>query len=123
MPLKAKHIVEEVNGIRCTIVEKGISASRCEFLKNLLEFNKFEVVVSEESKESEEMPTTFTLGVTDFLFNPVIAVYESSLLAPKGGRVSSDYWDQKSTETIDQYWLSPEETQPGGSAWFYPRET
>ena len=42
MVLKAKHIVEEINGIRCTIVEKGAIAGRIDFLKNLLEFNKFE---------------------------------------------------------------------------------
>ena len=35
MTLKAKHIVEEVNGIRCTIVEKGATAGRVDFLKKI----------------------------------------------------------------------------------------
>ena len=31
MTLKAKHIVEEIKGIRCTIIEKGANADRVEF--------------------------------------------------------------------------------------------
>ena len=50
MVLKAKHIVEEINGTRCTIVEKVATAARVEFLKKLLEFNKFEVLVAEEAE-------------------------------------------------------------------------
>jgi hypothetical protein len=122
MPLKSKHIVEEIDGTRCTIVEKGITADRCTFLKGLLEFNKFEVVVVEEKKETEDAASLFTIGVTDLVFSPVIAVYEMSLKTPAGERVSPDYWDQKSTYSIDQYWLTPEDMQPGGSAWFYKEE-
>ena len=40
MTLKAKHIVEEINGTRCTVVEKGATAGRVDFLRELLEFNK-----------------------------------------------------------------------------------
>jgi hypothetical protein len=119
MPLKAKHTVEEINGTRCTIVEKAASTERCAFLKQLLEFNKFEVLMVEDKKETEEAPTLFTIGVTDTVFNPVIAVYEMLLRTPSGEKVSPDYWDQKTTDSIDQYWLSSKEKQPGGSAWFY----
>jgi len=119
MPLKAKHTVEEINGIRCTLVEKGISSERCGFLKSLLEFNKFEVQVSEDKKEAEDAPTTFTIGVTNLEFNPVIAVYEMSLSTPDGSKVSPDYWDQKTGYSIDQYWLTKENMTPGGSAWYY----
>lgn len=104
MPLKAKHIIEEINGQRCTVVEKGIIAGRVEFLKNLLAFNNFEVVVAEDKKEVEDSPTLYTLGVTDLVFNPVIAVYEMSLKTPGGKRVSPAYWDQKTTEIVDEYW-------------------
>jgi hypothetical protein len=104
MPLKAKHIVEDLNGQRCTIVEKGATSSRVEFLKNLLVFNKFEVLVTEDKKETEDMPTLFTLGVTDLVFNPVIAVYELSLKTPDGKRVSPAYWEQKTTDCVDEYW-------------------
>lgn len=104
MPLKAKHIVEEINGIRCTIVEKGVTNNRVDFLKNLLEFNKFEVLISEEKRETEEAPVLFTLGVTDLVFHPTIAVYELSLKTPDGKRVSPAYWEQKTTDIVDEYW-------------------
>jgi hypothetical protein len=119
MPLKAKHIVEEINGIRCTIIEKSVASERCAFLKNLLEFNKFEVKVVEENKESEELPSFYTIGVTDLDFNPVIAVYELRLMTAAGKKVSPAYWDQQIQEPVDQYWLTPDEMKPGGSAWFY----
>ena len=104
MPLKAKHIVEELNGQRCTIVEKGIAFSRVDFLKNLLEFNKFEVVFTEDKKVTEDAPALFTVGVTDLVFNPVIAVYELVLKTPDGKKVSPAYWDQKTTDSVDEYW-------------------
>jgi hypothetical protein len=108
MPLKAKHIVEEINGVRCTVVEKGATQGRVDFLKGLLEFNKFEVLVAEDKKETEDAPTLFTLGVTDEVFSPVIAVYEMSLKTPDRKRVSPAYWEQKTTEIVDEYWTFEE---------------
>ena len=108
MPLKAKHIVEEINGVRCTVVEKGATKDRVDFLKGLLEFNKFEVLVAEDKKETEDAPTLFTIGVTDEVFSPVIAVYEMSLKTPDGKRVSPAYWEQKTTEIVDEYWTFEE---------------
>ena len=103
MTLKAKHIVEEINGTRCTIVEKGATAGRIDFLKKLLEFNKFEVVVAAEPLV-EGSPALFTIGVTDLIFNPVIAVYELSLKTTDGKKVSPAYWNQYSTDSVDEYW-------------------
>jgi hypothetical protein len=103
MTLKAKHIVEEINGTRCTIVEKGATADRVDFLKKLLEFNRFEVLVAADAP-IEEAPVLFTIGVTDLVFNPVIAVYELSLKTPDGKKVSPAYWNQYTTECIDEYW-------------------
>jgi hypothetical protein len=103
MTLKAKHIVEELNGTRCTIVEKGATEGRTGFLKKLLDFNKFEVIVSEEARV-EGSPATFTIGVTDLVFNPVIAVYEMSLSTPDGRKVSPAYWEQYTSECADEYW-------------------
>ena len=103
MTLKAKHIVEEINGTRCTVVEKGATADRVDFLKKLLEFNQFEVVVAAEALV-EGSPALFTIGVTDLVFNPVIAVYELSLKTTAGQRVSPAYWNQYSTDSIDEYW-------------------
>lgn len=104
MVLKAKHIVEEINGIRCTVVEKGASPDRVKFLKNLLEFNNFQVEIAEETQTTAEQSNLFTIGVTDLVFNPVIAVYEMSLNTPDGQRVSPAYWEQLSSTSKDKYW-------------------
>ncbi len=104
---KGKHIVEEINGIRCTVVEKGANADRVAFLKSLLEFNDFEVQVQEEPKPAENAraPVTFSIGVTDLVFNPVIAVYEMSLKTPDGQKFSAAYWNQITGKTDSRYWV------------------
>ncbi len=102
--LTAKHTVEEINGIRCTVVEKGITAGRVAFLKDLLELNKLVVEVAEVAAKEEGTPSTFTLGVTNIVFNPTIAVYEMTLKTREGKSVSPDYWNQKTTEIKDEYW-------------------
>jgi hypothetical protein len=101
---KGKHIVEEINGIRCTVVEKGASPERVAFLKDLLTFNKFDVQVEEEKKLEDTAPTTFVIGVTDIVFNPMIAVYEQSLRTPSGDKICPAYWNQYSTEKNSWYW-------------------
>ena len=103
MTLKAKHIVEEINGTRCTIIEKGANAARVGFLKTLLEFNKYEVLIADEPIQ-EGSPALFTIGITDLVFNPVIAVYELSLKTPAGQKVSPAYWNQESADCVDEYW-------------------
>jgi len=108
MVLKAKHIVEEINGQRCTVVEKGIEKNRLDFVKDLLQFNKFEVVV-EEVPRIEDIPVQlYNIGVTDLVFNPVIAVYEMSMKTPKGQPVTAPYWNQETTDSIKEYWLTAE---------------
>lgn len=117
MPLQAKHIVEELNGKRCTIVEKNTSAERCSFLKGLLEFNGFEVIT--DCQTNPEGVETCTIGVTDLVFNPVIAVYEMSLKTPDGSKVSPAYWEQKETTVIDQYWVPRKDVDEGKSPWHF----
>ncbi|MCX6233620.1 MAG: hypothetical protein NT175_02705 [Bacteroidetes bacterium] len=101
---KGKHIVEEIDGIRCSIVEKGADPDRIAFLKDILEYNKFEVHVQEEIKDNVDSPATFILGVTDIVFNPVIAVYEMSLRTRDGKRVTASFWKQWTTKTDSRYW-------------------
>lgn len=101
---RGKHIVEEINGIRCTVVEKGASPERVAFLKDLLTFNKFEVQVEEEKKLEETAPTTFVIGVTDIIFNPMIGIYQQSLRTSKGEKVCPAYWNQYTTENDSRYW-------------------
>lgn len=103
MPLnKGKHIVEEIDGVRCSLVEKGVSPERTEFLKKLLELNGYAVKVVQEG-EAE----TFKIGVTDLLFNPVVDVYKRSLKSFSGKKVTPAYWLQESdneTEKEVNYW-------------------
>lgn len=103
MPLnKGKHLVEEIDGVRCSVVEKGVSPERTEFLKKILELNGYTVKVAAEG-ETE----TFKIGVTDLLFNPVVDVYERSLKSFTGHKVTPAYWLQESdkeTESEVNYW-------------------
>jgi hypothetical protein len=105
MVLKAKHIVEELGGKRCTIVEKGIDKKRVDFLKELLHGNQFEVIVEELAKTEESNHQLYNIGVTDLVFNPVIAVYELSLKTSGGEPVTAAYWNQESTRSVKEYWL------------------
>jgi hypothetical protein len=102
---RGKHIVEEINGIRCTVVEKGASPERVTFLKDLLAFNKFDVQVEEEKKLEETAPTTFVIGVTDIVFNPMISVYQQNLRTPAGEKVCPAYWNQYTTGNDSRYWM------------------
>jgi len=81
-----------------------ISAERVAFLKDLLEFNQFEVVVTEVEAKEDNLPPTYTLGVTRIAFNPTLAVYEMSLKTRDGKKVSPAYWEQQTTEISDDYW-------------------
>lgn len=40
------HVVEELNAVRCSIVEKNVSPERLEFLKKLLEHNGYTVMTA-----------------------------------------------------------------------------
>jgi hypothetical protein len=103
MPLnKGKHLVEEIDGARCSVVEKGVSPERAEFLKKLLELNGYTVKAAQEG-ETE----TFKIGVTDLLFNPVVDVYKRNLKSFTGHKVTPAYWLQESdkeTEAEVNYW-------------------
>lgn len=113
MPLnKGKHIIGEIDGVRCTIVETDITENRMNFLKKLLDHNNFTVKVKVEKKESagtqsgnENLPVTYTIGVTDIVFNPVIAVYQKRLRTFDGKIVTPAYWNQAPTQTDHPYWM------------------
>lgn len=102
---KGKHIVQEIEGIRCTVVENGISESRMNFLKNVLVFNKFNVKVAAE-KKTEDVAETYIIGVSDITFNPVIAIYERSLHTTDGKHITPEYWNQETKEVQPYYWKS-----------------
>jgi hypothetical protein len=101
----AKHIIGEIDGIRCTIVETGASLERSAFLSDLLNFNNLEV---KEMKEQSEVPgeeSKYTIGVTDLIFNPVFAIYERQLKTREGSFVTPGYWKQECIECDPRYWM------------------
>jgi hypothetical protein len=46
MPINQNHTSEELNGIKCAIVEKNVSKERAAFLQQLMEFNRYTVEVA-----------------------------------------------------------------------------
>lgn len=106
MKLQGKHQFGTTDDTRVTFVEKKIPKERVDFLKDLLEYNGFEVIINEEKRKSEEEPQLFTIAVTDMVFNPTIWIFQRRLLTPDGHIVTHDYWDQKTTKTPPQYWRS-----------------
>ena len=125
---KEGHIVEEINGVRCSIVEKNVSPERTEFLKSLLSHNGFSVIVAQTpppppkpapkptlGPDGQPLPTpplplppptpdTYTIGVTDISFHPMLAVYERSLRTPEGKIVTIAYWNQEAAVENELYW-------------------
>jgi len=98
---QGKHIIETMDGTRCTLVESGISKERAAFLRTLLEFNGYEVKVV----ESED--GTVKLGVTDVVFHAVVDVYKRKMRSPNGHVITPAYWLQltdQQTEAEVNYW-------------------
>ncbi len=129
MAINKNHEFEELDGVKCSIVEKNASKERVDFLKQLLEFNRFTVVViptpppkAVPAKPSpkpvvaegaepvapppplvEETPppppSTFIIGVTDLMFNPTNAIFGRLLRTPGMQVVTLAYWEQKESES------------------------
>ncbi len=194
MAINQNHLFEELNGIKCSIVEKNASPARVEFLRKILEYNRFMVVVAPSpppkatpapaatgtpaatpvaaatpvpattgtpaatttslpaaaspaaetapateppasptskppppppsppplpptppqpppplpstlpppSPSPPPVPETFTVGVTDTMFNPVNAIFGRLLRTPEGHIVTLAYWHQKEKESNDE---------------------
>jgi hypothetical protein len=97
-----KHTIAVIEGVRCTLVETGISESRMHFLRSLLEFNSYQV------KTEKDEPGNYKIGVTNLLFNPVIDVYKRHLKTPTGHIVTPSYWLQLTTAETEKevnYWI------------------
>ncbi len=100
---KNTHIIKEIDGVRCSVVEDKVDAQRKEFIQKLLEHNGYEV------KIVENQDGTFTVAVTDIMFNTVYAVYSRRLKTTEGDIVSVAYWLQltdkgKKYGEPDFYW-------------------
>ena len=124
MAINKNHEFEELDGIKCGIVEKNASPERVAFLKKLLEFNHFTVVFvpspapkvaaapvtkTEEGVETPPpaapppvAPETFTIGVSDYTFNPINAIFGRLLKTPDGHVVTLAYWEQHENVSHDE---------------------
>lgn len=118
MAINQNHLFDDLDGVKCAIVEKNASQSRVDFLKPLLELNGFVVIVvgspppkaapaavPAEGATPEPVvvaaPTTFTIGVTDVRFNATNAIF-GRLLKTKDNRiVTLSYWQQKESISED----------------------
>jgi hypothetical protein len=123
MAINKNHEFEELNGVKCAIVEKNAGAERVAFLKNLLEYNGYTVLVAptpakpappprpatteqavEQTPEESAPPPpeTFTVGVTHVAFNPTNAIFGRLLHTPDGHVVTLAYWQQKEGSSHDE---------------------
>jgi hypothetical protein len=163
MAINKNHEFEELEGIKCGIVEKNASPERVEFLKQLLEYNHYTVIVvpspppkvtppppppkpftppavnPQETSDAPAIPPnevipvansgevvpaqaipeppvpqTFTVGVTDYTFNPVNAIFGRLLKTPGGHVVTQAYWQQKESVSHDEvpYYENRNAVQP-----------
>lgn len=101
----AKHIIGEIDSVRCTIVEAGATVERAAFLKDLLEFNNLEVKEMKETVDPASNEVKYTIGVTSLIFNPVFAVYECLLKTREGKYVTPGYWKQECVDCDPRYWI------------------
>ena len=127
MAINKNHEFEELDGVKCGIVEKNVNPDRLAFLKSLLEYNGYTVIAvpspapkaapatapatpaegTPATAESTAAPTTptpetFTVGVTDYTFNPINAIFGRSLKTQDGHIVTLAYWHQQETISHDE---------------------
>ena len=118
MAINKNHEFDDLNGIRCAIVEKNVNRERVTFLKELLEYNRYTVlivpspppkvaaVVAHKEGEPDPLPLptpeTFTVGVTDVSFNVVNAIFGRLLHSKDGHIVSWSYWLQQEQISDDE---------------------
>ncbi|MCX6204453.1 MAG: hypothetical protein NTY43_09180 [Bacteroidetes bacterium] len=129
MAINKNHEFEDLDSIKCAIVEKNASAERVAFLKKILELNKFQVVVVDSpapkaapaapvaaapvtegdttpapvpAPAAPAAPTTFTVGVTDLTFNATNAIFSRQLKTADGHIVTLAYWQEKEAVSNDE---------------------
>ena len=128
MAINKNHEFEDLDSIKCAIVEKNASPERVTFLKQLLESNKYQVVVvgspapkaapaapvvapaegdvtpvpAPTVPEAPPAPTTFTVGVTDLTFNATNAIFGRLLKTENGTIVTLAYWQEKEAVSNDE---------------------
>ncbi|MEP7319398.1 MAG: hypothetical protein ABI921_11675, partial [Panacibacter sp.] len=78
MAINKNHEFEELDGVKCAIVEKNATAERVAFLKNILDYNQYKIVVvaSPPPKAAPAKPvTTTTEEVPEVPASPAIETF------------------------------------------------
>lgn len=118
MAINKNHEFEELNGVKCGIVEKAATEERAHFLQRLLQHNGYTVVLAAsaphkaaaapvavegapEVAPTPPPPTTYTIGVTDVTFNPINAIFGRLLKTEDGRIVTLAYWQGKEAVAQD----------------------
>lgn len=121
MALNKNHEFEELDGVKCGIVEKNVKPERFAFIKDLLEYNGYTVIAiptpspkaapAPAPKEGEVVapppppspaPETFTVGVTDYTFNTINAIFGRMLKTKDGHIVTLAYWQEQQAVSNDE---------------------
>lgn len=120
MAINKNHEFEDMDGVKCAVVEKNAAKDRVAFLKDLLEFNRYKVIVVPspppkaapapkpvegeapvEAPAPPPAPETFTVGVTDVTFNATNAIFGRLLKTKDKHVVTLAYWQQEETTSSD----------------------
>ena len=126
MAINQNHPFEDVDGVRCAVVEKNCKPERVEFLKWLLEGNSYTVLVAAtpppkpaapvapkpvaegetpapvvETPPPPPPPSTFTVYVTQNEFNVTNAIFGRLLRTNTGQVVTMKYWKQQEEISSD----------------------
>lgn len=121
MALNKNHEFEELDGVKCGIVEKNVKPERVAFIKHLLQYNGYTVIAvpspapkaapAPPPKEGEvaaplppppPAPETFTVGVTDYTFNTINAIFGRMLKTKDGHIVTLAYWQEQQAVSNDE---------------------
>ena len=110
MALNKNHEYEDLDGVRCGIVEKNVKPERLSFFTNLLKANGYTVIAmpsppakaatpkpaeGEDAVEIAPAIETFTVGVTNYTFNPINAIFGRLLKTKDGEIITWAYWNQQ----------------------------
>jgi hypothetical protein len=119
MAINQNHVSEDLNGVKCAVVEKNVSKERADFLRQLLTFNKYMVEIAATPRLKSRLqnplqkerclhpaaapaPETYTVGVTDMMFNPINAIFGRILHSADGHVVTQAYWFQQEKTSHDE---------------------
>jgi hypothetical protein len=108
MAINKNHEFEDLEGVKCAIVEKNVAEARALFLKQLLEFNGYHVLMvpspppkTANPETDTNLEPTFTIGVTDVMFNATNAIFGRLLKSNQGSIVTHAYWLQQESVSDD----------------------